>query len=132
MGNKRVTQPIKGIHRIWLQTRVPILGYLPKDGRKGPTQKSHQCPIKEHYSLEIFQIIHQIGGPIINLQLWHLKVPWQLLLYNVGSEGWVSTEAKTFTFTLSRTSQDFNALVQLLEPIVYLYISGGMPSDAEV
>lgn len=82
--------------------------------------------MEEHYDLKTFQIINWISRPIIDFQLRHVEMPRQWFLHNVGSKGWIGGETDSLVFVWGRTSQCFNALVQLLELTVYLCISCNM------
>lgn len=69
MINERPTQLVKEMNKTWLHAGMLILDNFVESISEGPTQYSIGNSMKKHQGSETFQMVHQIGGSIVDVQM---------------------------------------------------------------
>ena len=72
-----------------LQTGVPLSSHSFESWRERLTEDRIRCSLEEHGHLEGFQVVDEVGGPVIDLELRQLEVPREWLLHYARDKRWL-------------------------------------------
>ena len=92
IDSKGLDQLPKRVNRSQLQTEISMSGCLLQNGGKGSAQDNIGDFLKEHDFSKAIDMIDEVCGPIIALQLRNLKVWWDRFLKDAHHKRWFKIE----------------------------------------